>query len=145
MATRITDLIAVAPVRGIVYRVKQALTAVAVLVAVYATWVVIPIYAAQHKFEDALQSKAREAAYNDQDEEEIHNDIMQQAREIGVPVKEENLHVTRGENIVRIEAQYQVPVTIALGKVVTLNFAPSSSEKTLSHPAIQAKKIKEGK
>jgi Domain of unknown function (DUF4845) len=145
MATRITDLVTLPPVRGIVYRVKQVLTALAVLLAVYVTWIVMPIYFAQYRFEDAIQTKARTAAYNDQDEEEIHNEIMQQARELGIPVKEENLHVERGENVIRIDATYDVPIRLLQGHVVTLTFAPSSAEKTLTHAAIQVKKIKESK
>jgi hypothetical protein len=145
MATRITDLITLPPVRDTVYRVKQLITFLAVVTAVYATWIVVPIYAAKIRFEEVIESTARMAAYNEKDEEEIHNDIMEQARHLGVPLKEENLHVERKENTVRIEATYDVPIRLPRGHMMTLTFSPSDTEKTLTHPAIQVKKITEGK
>jgi hypothetical protein len=145
MATRITDLVALPVVGHTIHRTKKILSVLGVALIVYATWIVAPIYFAQYRFEEVVQSTARLAAYNDHDEEEIHNDIMQQARELGVPVKEEDVHVTREESVVRIETTYEVPIKLPRGHVVTLTFAPSSSEKTLSHPAIQEKKIKESK
>src|SRR5438874_11810643 len=125
MATRITDLVDLTPVRGIVYRIKQVVTALAVLVAVYATWIVVPIYFASYKFENAIQSAALTAAYDEQDEAQIHDEIMQRAKEIGIPVKEENVVVTREEKLVRIEAKYEVPIRFPRGKLLTLTFTPS--------------------
>lgn len=145
MATRITDLIALPEVSKTFYRVKNILAPLAVAACLYAGWIVAPIYAAKNNFEDVIQTTAREAAYNDKGEEEIHNDLMEQARKIGVPVKDENLHVTRGDNLVRIEATYQMPLQLPRGHVIMLNFTPSSVEKTLTHSAIQVKQIKEGK
>jgi hypothetical protein len=145
LTTRITEIITVTPVGGIIYRVKQVLTALAVLLAVYATWIVAPVFMAQYRFEEAIQATARESAYNDHEEYQIHDEVMQKAREFGVPVKEENVVVTRGENMVRIEAKYEVPIKLPRGRLMTLTFSPSDSEKTLSHAAIQAQKAKEGK
>jgi len=145
MATRITDLITLPEVSKTIYGVKTILTPLAVVACLYAGWIAAPIYSAKNNFEEAIQTTAREAAYNDKGEEEIHNDLMEQARKIGVPVRDENLHVTRGENLVRIEASYQIPLKLPRGHVIMLNFTPSDVEKTLTHSAIQVKQIKEGK
>jgi hypothetical protein len=145
MATRITDLITLPEVSKTIYGVKTVLTPLAVAACIYVGWIVAPVYSAKNNFEDVMQATAREAAYNDKGEEEIHNDLMEQARKIGVPVKDENLHVVRGDNIVRIEATYQMPLQFPRGHVIMLNFAPSTVEKTLTHSAIQVKQIKEGK
>src|SRR5437016_2730357 len=98
MATRITDLIDLTPVGGIVYRVKQVLTSLAVLLAVYVTWIVMPIYFANYKFEDAIHSTALTAAYSEQDEQEIHDEVVQKAKEIGIPERRERGRYARRKN-----------------------------------------------
>lgn len=143
--TRVTRLVYETPVGGVLYRAKQALTYLTVFLAVYVTWLVMPTYMANYRLEDFIQQTARESAYNDDEEYQIHDKIMQRAKELSVPLKEENLVVTREEKLVRIQAAYQVPIKLATGRVITLNFTPFDSEKTLSHEAIQVKKAKEGK
>jgi len=88
MATRITDLITLPEVSKTIYGVKTILTPLAVMACLYAGWIAAPIYSAKNNFEEAIQTTAREAAYNDKGEEEIHNDLMEQARKIGVPVRD---------------------------------------------------------
>jgi hypothetical protein len=145
MTTRITELVTLTPVGGVLYRLKQFLTALAVILAVYVTWIVMPVYVANYRFEDAIQNAARISAYNDDEEYQIHDEVMLKAKEIGVPLKEENLVVTREEKLVRIQATYDVPIKLPTGRLLTLSFYPSSVEKALSHEAIQARKAKEGK
>jgi len=127
------------------YYTRKIVSAAVTIALIYAAYLFVPVLQKKYQFEDAIQNTTRLSAYNDHEPYQIQDEVLQQAREIGIPLKEENLHVTREETFVRIEADYQLPVTLWPGKNIGVGFAPVSQEKALSHALIQAKKMQEGK
>lgn len=125
--------------------VRNAISPIGAILAVYLTWTFGTAYAHKVEFDDDLQKIARASAYNDDSTSAIREQIMQRAREIGIPVREENVGVVRDEDSVRINANYDIAVNLIGGKVVTLSFAPSYVEKGSTDAAIQVKKLQGNK
>ena len=126
------------------YYTAKVVSACVTVAVIYSAFLFIPVLMKKHRFEDAIQDTARISAYNDHEAYQIENEVYQQARDIGIPLKEENLHVIREESFVRIEVSYELPISLWPGKSVQMSFSPVSQEKTLTHAAIQAKKVQEG-
>jgi hypothetical protein len=126
------------------YYTRKMVSTVGTVAIVYSAYLFVPVLQKKYRFEDAIQNTTRMSAYDDHEPYQIQDEIFQQAREIGVPLKEENLHVTREETFVRIEASYVLPVRLWPGKNIQVSFAHSSQEKALSHAIIQVKKLQDG-
>ena len=123
-------------------RIKALLGLAVALTVVYAGYLLLPVYFENYQFQDEVSNMAKFAAYNNQDEEQIHNDVMKKALDIGVPMRPENVHVTREGDTIRIDTNYDVVINLPTGRTVTLSFSPSSAEKSSQHAAIQIKKLK---
>jgi hypothetical protein len=126
------------------YYTRKIVSAVVTIAIIYSAYLFVPVLTKKYRFEEAVQKTTLISAYNDHEPYQIEDEIRQQAHEIGIPLKEENLHVTREETFVRIEASYALPVSLWPGKNIQVSFAPSSQEKTLTHAAIQVKKLQDG-
>lgn len=108
-------------------RIKALLGVLVGAVLVYALWTAVPIYLAKFQFEDELASIAKFSA--DHSEDQIHDEVMKKAQEIGVPVLPENVHVTKDSGRVVINTNYSVVVKLPNGKDWVFSFAPTSVKK----------------
>src|SRR4051794_39938580 len=83
------------------YYTRQTVSAVVTVAIIYSAYLFVPVVQKKYRFEEAIQNTTRTSAYNDHEAYQIEDEIRQQAREIGIPLREENLHVTREETFVR--------------------------------------------
>jgi hypothetical protein len=105
-------------------RIKKLLGILIAAVLIYGLWTTVPIYLAKFQFEDELASIAKFSA--DHNEEQLRAEVMKKAADIGVPLQPENLHITKENGRVVINASYTVVVKLPNGKDWTFSFAPSS-------------------
>jgi hypothetical protein len=105
-------------------KIKGLLGLVVMVVIVYALWNLVPVYLAKVQFQDDLTSAAKFA--QDHNEQQIHDEVMKNARDIGIPLQPEDLHVSRDTGAVTITADYTVVITPPVGKPWVLNFHLSS-------------------
>lgn len=108
-------------------RIKALLILVLIAVVVYAVWTLVPVYLAKFQFEDELASIAKFSA--DHTEDQIKDEVMKKAKELGVPVLPDNVHVTKDSGKVTINTNYNVVIALPNGKQWILSFAPSSVKK----------------
>ena len=108
-------------------RIKALLGVLVGAVVVYALWTAVPIYLAKFQFEDELAGIAKFSA--DHTEDQIHDEVMKKAQELGVPLQPENVHITKDSGRVVINTNYKVVVKLPNSKEWIFNFAPSSVKK----------------
>lgn len=107
-------------------RIKVLIGLVLVAAVIYAIWNVAPVYLAKYQFEDELASIAKFSA--DHTEEQIHDEVMKKAKDIGVPVLPENVHVVKDSGHVTITANYNVVFQLPNGKQWVLSFNTTSNK-----------------
>lgn len=91
----------------------------------------LPPYVSSNEFTDAMDYEAKEAAAGNRDEGKIRSAILIKARELKLPVKDANIHVTRTTGLVTIEVQYAVLVDLPLGKSYLWHFSPRVTKPVL--------------
>jgi hypothetical protein len=101
---------------------KALLGLLIVVLAAYAAFLFLPPYFNYYQFTDDVNSIAKFAAVNRQDEEGLRNDVMKKVRDYDLPVKPEQVRITRTEKGANISVDYQVIVDIAGQRQVPLDF-----------------------
>jgi predicted membrane protein len=107
-------------------RIKTLLGIAVGVIIIYAVWTTVPIYLAKFQFEDQLASIAKFSA--DHNEDQIREEVMKNARDTGVPLQPENVHIIKDSGRVVINTNYTVVVKLPTGKEVTFSFALSSKK-----------------
>lgn len=71
-----------------------------------------PVYLASYQFQDQINSISRLAAYSFtiKNEDDIRHLVDEQVKDIGIPLRTEDIHVIRQPNVVVIWADYTVHV-----------------------------------
>ena len=82
---------------------------VLLLIAGLIAYKMIPIKVKTADLRDTIQDEARAAATRN--DKEITRSIVQKAEQLGLPVTEEDIDITRPTNSIRVEVKYTVPVT----------------------------------
>lgn len=93
-----------------------------VVIAGYLAFAFMPPYFSKYKFNDDISSVARFAGPTTRGEDDIRQEVMKKAKENNVPIKEEEIQVTREQQHVNIRAHYTQVVTLIGGKQVPLEF-----------------------
>jgi hypothetical protein len=94
-------------------RTLKAVMGVAVVVVVFLLIVkLFPVYLASYQFQDQINSISRLAAYSPtvKSDDDIRHLVDEQVRDIGIPLKPEEIHVFRQGSTVIIWADYSVHV-----------------------------------
>lgn len=91
----------------------------------------VPPYVSSNEFVDAMDYEAKEAGAGNRDEKKIRSALLIKARELNLPVKESNIHVSRTVNEVVVQVQYAVQVNLPLGKSYLWHFSPRVSKPVL--------------
>jgi hypothetical protein len=94
-------------------RTLKAVMGVAVVVVVFLLIVkLFPVYLASYQFQDQINSISRLAAYSPtvKSDDDIRHLVDEQVRDIGIPLKPEEIHVFRQGATVIIWADYSVHV-----------------------------------
>lgn len=71
-----------------------------------------PVYLASYQFQDQINSISRLAAYSYtiKNDDDIRHLVDEQVKDIGIPLRTEDIHVIRQPNVVVIWADYTVHV-----------------------------------
>ena len=102
-------------------KIKGLLGLVVMVVVIYAMWNLIPMEMSKLQFQDELANTAKFATTY-QTEEQLRDQVMKKAQDIGVPVQPENVHITRDSGRVIITADYEVVITPPVGKPWVFDF-----------------------
>lgn len=110
----------------------RMLLGVAVIVAlVYSLFNILPAYLTAYQFEDEMKEEAKLAVYSKLSEDQIHDVMMKKARELGVPVKSDQLIVKHVGDDLTISADYLVHVDIP-SFAFDLKFHPTTTGHRLT-------------
>jgi len=76
----------------------------------------VPVYFANYQLQDAIESESRFAltGYPKKSADDVQNDVMSKAQELGVPVKRDDVQVIMDGGRVDITLQYSVPIDLAV-------------------------------
>ena len=105
-------------------RIKTLLGLLVLVVVIYTLYSLTPVYLAKFQFQDELANIAKYSA--DHSEDQIHDEVMKKAQELGVPAQPENVHVVKDSGRATITAHYTVTITPPVGKPWVLTFDVSS-------------------
>lgn len=100
--------------------------------AIYVGWMIAPAFIANYRLEESIDDSARSAAVNTQrTEDEIRTTVYQDARDLQIPLKAEDIKVERNGGDVTISADYTVHVELPVHPI-DLQFHPSSKRGTFT-------------
>ena len=74
----------------------------------YVLWKVVPVKVASAEFFDTMQEQASFGSIKDP--KFIEYEILKKAEELQLPVKKENLKVTKSSNAIKVEAHYEITI-----------------------------------
>jgi len=105
---------------------KSNLTAILVILLVilgaYAILKLLPVKIDTYAFEDEMAEVAKYEGFQVQGDQNIRRRLMRKAQELGLPVQEKNIRITRPPGKLVIEANYTVDVTFIGGYVYSWDF-----------------------
>lgn len=100
--------------------------------ALYAAWQVLPAFMGKYQFEEAMDDTARTMTVStNKTEDEIRKKLYQQAQDLEIPVRPEDIKIERAGNDVMISADYTVHVDLPFYPF-DLDFHPASKRQALS-------------
>jgi hypothetical protein len=91
---------------------KAILGAATVVIVFLLVGKLFPVYLASYQFQDQINSISRLAAFSGsiKNEDDVRHLVDEQVKEIGIPLKSDDIHVIRQPNMVIIWADYTVHV-----------------------------------
>ena len=104
-------------------------TAIVVL-ALYATFKLVPPYVSEYQLQDKMQEQARFGIVNRYTDEQVRENVFKVIQDLDIPAKREDIKVTVTQAIVKISLEYTVPVDLLVYST-ELRFSPSSENKAL--------------
>ena len=111
---------------------KAVLAVVLFVALIFLGIKLVPPYISNYQFQDEIGSIARIATYAQaKTEQDVRNDVLAKAKELGLPVKEEQVTVAKGAYGISIEVKYNVQVEVP-GHTFNLEFNPASSNKMIT-------------
>ncbi len=97
----------------------------------FVVWKVVPAYFANYQFEEVVDDTARSAAVDQRrSTDQIRDVVLKKAQSFELPVKAEDIQVTRNENEVLINVEYVVHVDVPVYPF-DMKFSPSSKRRGL--------------
>jgi len=109
----------------------KAILAVAILAAlVYTAIEAVPAYVNNYQLAGYLRDRAVRATVDRSQEAALKAEVVTYARNLGLPVTEDNVQVTVASGNVKIQLDYTVPIDL---KVYTwvIHFTPSAESRAL--------------
>lgn len=98
----------------------------------YAAWQILPVYMSKYQFEEALDDTARTMTVaSNKTEADFRNTLYQQAQDLHIPIRPEDIKIERAGNDVMISADYTVHVDLPFYPL-DLNFHPASKRQALT-------------
>src|SRR5215471_4707922 len=109
-------------------KVKGLLALVLILGGIYAGWKLIPPYFHYYEFRDDLDDIARRNSYTHKTDDEVRALVIQAATSQGIPLRDEQVAVSRNIDGMGISVHYQIRVDM-LVHPVELDFTANSLNK----------------
>jgi hypothetical protein len=112
-------------------RIKALLGLIVVVIGFYLAWELIPPYLNNYQLADAIENEARLSSYNpNKTDADIKNSVVKAAHDLDIPLKQEDIQVSRdGPNLI-ISASYTVHVDLP-GFPLDLKFNPATKNKRI--------------
>lgn len=107
----------------------NALIGLVILVSLFVGGVkLIPIYINAYEFRDAMRSQAKFAGVDRKSHEQVREELYKKARDLGLPLQREQIHVTSAPGGIAVAARFAVPVDlIAFQHTLNFNFSEDTS------------------
>jgi hypothetical protein len=100
-----------------------------VLVAVlFAATQYVPAYFAAFQFNDFIRQEVKFAVTNRKTPERLRIDIAQKAAELGIPVQQRDIHITRRGPAFTLELEYRWPINMRVYRHELVFHASESGE-----------------
>jgi hypothetical protein len=107
-------------------RLKVIVTLAILVFMIYAGVLIIPILIDEYEFQDAMTTTARIGAASRQSADDIRKSLAEEAKNDGVPLQPEDIHVQSLGGHVEVSASYSVTVNLQVYQW-TLTFNPSAT------------------
>ena len=108
------------------WRIAAAVAVLAALLGFGAMFA--PIYAGNFKLQSYVSEITRGEDSGKQPDEVLRQNVLNKARDLNLPVKADNVQITRSSDGLRIDVRYFVRVTIP-GYTVDLHFYPGAGSR----------------
>ena len=107
-------------------------TLVIVGALIFTAFKIVPVYVVKYQMSDAIETESRFAlaSYPKKNADDIRNDVLKKAQDVGVPVKREDIQVTVTNLGVDISLDYTVPIDLAVYQF-TLQFHLHADNHTI--------------
>ncbi len=82
----------------------------------YSAFKVVPVYVDNYQLQDSIQTESRFAltGYPKRTPDDVRNDVLKKAQELGLPLKAEDIRVSMNNGSVEIGADYSVTFDLAV-------------------------------
>jgi hypothetical protein len=92
----------------------------------------VPVYFANYEFQDSIESESKFAltGYPKKNVEDVRNDVLNKAKELGIPADKDAVRVAIDNGSVAIGLDYTVPIDLAVYQF-TLQFHPHADNHTI--------------
>jgi len=112
-------------------KLKGYIALLVVVVAIYVAWNMTPPYWNKYQFQDDVDDVARRSSYaNRMTEDEIRDAVIKKAASNNIPLKEDQITITKGADGIGISVHYRVHVDIILFPT-DLDFTVASYNKRI--------------
>lgn len=111
-------------------KLKAALAFIIIAGGIYLGWELIPPYFHNYEFQDDLDDVARVNAYTHKTDEDIKALVIKKADDLGIPLKEEAISITRTVDGMGISVHYSIHVDLILHPM-DLDFTANSLNKRI--------------
>lgn len=111
-------------------RTRGLIFLMAVAALVYVGWNVIPPYFTNSQFQESLEDIARKTTYTPRTDEEIKTMVLHQAQSFELPIKEDQVIITRGADGLAISVSYRIHVDLPVHPV-DLDFTANSKNRRI--------------
>ena len=111
-------------------KVKAILALVLILGGIYVGWKMIPPYFHKYEFQDDLDEIARRNSYTQKTDDDVRALVIQQASTLDIPLKEDQITITRTGDGLGISVHYMIHVDMVVHPV-DLDFTANSMNKRI--------------
>lgn len=111
-------------------RLKGIIGFVVILAGIYVGWEMIPPYFHNYEFQDDLDEIARRNSYTVKTDDDVRAMVIQQAGSYGIPLKEDQINISRNGDGMGISVRYRIHVDMVVHPM-DLDFTVNSVNKRL--------------
>jgi hypothetical protein len=115
-------------------RAKSLLAVVVFVVLLFSAIKIVPAYVNNYELQDAMQQEARFNFHLNtgmaKSTDDIRGDIMKKVRDLGLPIKPDDIQVTQDGTKVNISADYTISVDLVVYQF-TLHFHPQADNTSI--------------